>query len=85
MRCARVVPEVRDGKTVGVRIFGVKAESSLARLGFESGDVLLRVGGYDMSSPDGALEAYAKLRQRSELDVEIVRNGRWMVLRYVLC
>lgn len=85
MHGGRVVPERRDGATIGVRVFGIRSESTLARLGFENGDLLLRVNGYDMSSPEGALEAYARLRRAAELDVEIVRRGQWMVVRYVLC
>jgi general secretion pathway protein C len=85
MHTARFVPEMRDGRIIGVKMFGVREGSTLAQLGMRSGDTLLRISGYDMSSPDKALEAYATLRTRSELDVEILRGGQWMVVRYVLC
>jgi general secretion pathway protein C len=76
MRSARIVPEQQDGKVVGVRLFGIRPDTLLGHLGFQNGDRLETLNGFSMSSPDKALEAYARLRTASELKVKITRRGQ---------
>lgn len=86
MRSARVVPVTGvDGRVAGVRLYGANAGSYLARLGLESGDLLQTVNGYDVTSPEKSLEAYARLRSSDELRVGIVRRGIPMTLVYRIC
>lgn len=75
MRLARVIPHQENGRVVSVRIYGIRRTSLLGRLGFRNGDGLRRVNGYDMTSPESALEAYARLRTADELHVDLVRRG----------
>lgn len=82
MRQARVVPEQENGKTVGIRMFGVKQDSLLGVLGMENGDRLQTINGFDMSSPEKALEAYARLRTADKLTVQINRKGQTLNLDY---
>jgi S1-C subfamily serine protease len=84
MSGARIVPEMEDGKVSGVGLFGVKPGTWLARLGFENGDVLRTINGWDMTSPDRALEAYATLRTSDRFTVGIKRKGEAVNLRYYL-
>src|SRR5690606_34010497 len=37
MRSARIVPEQKDGKTIGVRLFGVRPDTLLGTLGLKNG------------------------------------------------
>lgn len=83
-RSVRIVPARRDGRVVGVRVLGVRPGDELSRLGIRSGDVILRVGGLDIATPDRCLEAYARLRASDELRVEILRDGRRVTQTYVL-
>jgi general secretion pathway protein C len=85
MRQARIVPEVVNGKTAGIRIFGVRADGVLARFGFENGDRLESIGGHVLTDPTAALEAYAAMRNATTIPVVIVRRGqpRAMVIRVV--
>jgi general secretion pathway protein C len=75
MRSARIVPEQENGKTVGIRMFGVKEGTLLGVLGMENGDRLQQINGFDMSSPEKALEAYARLRTADHLTVQVNRRG----------
>lgn len=84
LRSTRIVPHLRDGRVVGVRVYGVRRGEWLSRLGIADGDVIQRVNGLDIASPDRCLEAYARLRQSDEVVVDIVRRGRRLTLRYVL-
>lgn len=82
MRQARIVPEMENGKTVGIRLFGVRPDTLLGVLGMENGDRLQTINGFDMASPEKALEAYARLRTADKLTVQVNRRGQNMNLDY---
>ena len=67
---------------MGVKLYGIRRGSLLSRLGLQNGDLLRTINGFDMSSPDKALEAYTKLRTASNLTVAIERRGQSMTLDY---
>lgn len=82
MRTARVIPHEENGRTVGVKLYGIRRNSLLGRLGVQNGDMLRTINGYDMSSPDTALEAYARLRTADHLTLSIVRRGQPTTIDY---
>jgi general secretion pathway protein C len=82
MRSARIVPEQKDGKTVGIRLFGIRPETLLGTLGLQNGDRLEAINGFPMASPEKALEAYARLRKADNLNVQITRRGKPMAIDY---
>jgi general secretion pathway protein C len=71
----RAIPVLQSGASVGVRLFGVRPDEVVGALGFENGDQLLRLNGTSVASPDMALEAYARSRDKDLLTFEIVRRG----------
>jgi general secretion pathway protein C len=82
MRQARIVPEQENGKVVGIRLFGVRPDTLLGTLGMENGDRLQTINGFDMTSPEKALEAYARLRTADHLTIQINRKGSDQNLDY---
>ncbi|XYH98072.1 type II secretion system protein GspC [Sorangium sp. So ce1128] len=78
MRSARIVPEKEGDKVVGIRMFGIRPDSLLGTLGLENGDRLSSINGFEMSDPQKALEAYARLRTADRLTVSINRKGKPM-------
>ncbi len=82
MRSARIVPEQKDGKTVGIRLFGIRNDTLLGTLGMQNGDRLEQINGFDMGSPEKALEAYARLRTASSLTVQLTRRGKPLTIEY---
>jgi general secretion pathway protein C len=82
MKQARIVPEQENGKVVGIRLFGVRPDTLLGTLGMENGDRLQAINGFDMTSPEKALEAYARLRTADHLTVQVNRKGSNMNLDY---
>ena len=82
MKQARIVPEQENGKVVGIRLFGVRNDTLLGALGMENGDRLQSINGFDMTSPEKALEAYARLRTADHMTVQINRRGSNMNLDY---
>ncbi len=84
MRTARLIPHEENGRVVGIRVYGIRRDSLLGLLGFENGDLVTRVNGYAMTSPDTALEAYAALPDADSLVVELMRRGTPVTLRWRL-
>jgi general secretion pathway protein C len=82
MRQARIVPEQENGKVVGIRLFGVRPDTLLGVLGMENGDRLEKINGFDMTSPEKALEAYARLRTADHLTISVNRKGQETNLDY---
>lgn len=76
LRSVRVVPEQRDGKIVGLRLFGIRPSSLLGALGLQNGDRVESINGFSVASPEKALEAYARLRTASRLSLHLDRAGR---------
>jgi general secretion pathway protein C len=72
----RVVPEQKDGKLVGIRLFGIRPSTLLGSIGLRSGDRLESINGFSVASPEKALEAYAHLRTARRLSVHLSRVGR---------
>ncbi|MBN8226886.1 general secretion pathway protein GspC [Corallococcus macrosporus] len=75
MMQARVVPSFRDGRPVGFKLFSIREGSFYARLGLRNGDVLQRINGLDLDSPDKALEAFHTLRDSRRIELQIERDG----------
>jgi len=75
MKSVRIAPETKEGKVLGIRLFGIKADTLLSFLGLHSGDRLESINGFNMGSPEKALEAYARLRTASQLAVTVNRGG----------
>jgi general secretion pathway protein C len=82
MKSARIVPEKEGDKVVGIRLFGVRPESLLGNLGIENGDRLQSINGFEMSDPQKALEAYARLRSADKLQVTVNRRGKPMTIDF---
>jgi len=84
MRAARVVPHEENGRVVGVKLYGIRKTSLFGKLGLQNGDMLRTINGFDMGSPDTALEAYTKLRSATSLSVALVRRGNAMTMEYTI-
>ena len=82
MSSARIVPHEENGQVIGVKMYGIRRNSLLGKLGMQNGDLLRTINGFEMSSPDTALEAYSRLRTASNLSVAVVRRGQAMNLQY---
>jgi general secretion pathway protein C len=79
---ARMVPEIRDGRVVGFRLYAVRADGPLPRLGFQNGDVIRAINGVDLTTPEQALEVYAAVRSAAHVSVALERNGEPITNEY---
>jgi general secretion pathway protein C len=80
--CARIVPALVDGRPSGFKLYAIRPGSLIARMLLRNGDTIQRINGYELSSPDTALEVYTRLRTSSEYVVDLERRGQPMRLFY---
>jgi hypothetical protein len=83
-RGARIVPAVKDGKSQGFRLYAFRPRSLFGRLGFQNGDTLVTINGFELTSVEKALEIYTKLREATLLEVEILRAGKPLTVTIVV-
>ncbi len=81
-REARVVPNFADGQTNGFKVFAIRRNSALRKMGLKNNDVLTTVNGFDLSNTEKALEIYSKLQAEKSFTLEIMRNGEPVSLEY---
>ena len=79
---ARIVPSFKNGVANGFKLFSIQPGSLYSAIGVENGDVIQRINGYEMNSPDKALEVYQKLRESQNIKIEIERNGQTVTKDY---
>jgi general secretion pathway protein C len=72
---ARIVPSFKNGVANGFKLFSIVPDSLYSKIGIQNGDVIRRINGYEMNSPDKALEIYQKLRDASRIEIEVERRG----------
>ncbi len=81
---ARIVPNFEGGKANGFKIFNIKANSIYEKIGLKNGDVIQKINGFEINSPDKAFEVYQKLKDAKAINVEINRGGSNMTLDYTI-
>lgn len=72
---ARIVPAFKDGVAQGFKLFSIRPDSIYSKIGIQNGDVIKRINGFDLNSPEKALEIYSKLKESQRIDIEVERNG----------
>ena len=66
---------MKKGKSEGFRLSLIKPESLYDVLGFENGDVVLKVNDLPLDSPEDASAAYKKLKAVSQATFTVERKG----------
>jgi general secretion pathway protein C len=81
-KAARIVPEMKDGKSAGFRLLSIKSDGPFGKIGLQNGDIISAINGLEMTSPDKALEVYTKLKTANHLSVGLDRNGQKVTMDY---
>jgi len=79
---ARIVPSFKNGVANGFKLFSIVPDSLYSKIGIQNGDVIRRINGYEMNSPDKALEIYQKLRDANRIEIELERRGETLRKTY---
>ena len=83
-KSARIIPELRDGKATGLRLYSIRADSTLFRLGVRNGDVLRQIAGVAADSPAQLIEAHSRMKQQACPSLTVERDGKPVELRFRL-
>lgn len=81
-RGARVVPSIKNGKANGFKLYAIRPNSIYGKLGLMNGDTIHAVNGFELTTPDKALEVYTKVKESSNLSVSVTRRGKPVNLGY---
>ena len=79
---ARIVPSFHNGKANGFKLFSIRPGSLYSKIGIQNGDIIQKINGFEMNSPDKALEIYSKLKDAQGITVDLVRRGKTKTLNY---
>ncbi|MCE9671588.1 general secretion pathway protein GspC [Myxococcus stipitatus] len=71
----RIIPAARDGKPQGFKLFSIRQGSPYEKAGLQNGDILQRVNGMSLDSPEKALEVITLLKSQRHLELELERGG----------
>ncbi|MDP3936646.1 MAG: type II secretion system protein N [Deltaproteobacteria bacterium] len=71
----RVMPNFRQGRMDGVRIFAVTPESKWAKSGLRNGDVVKSVNGREVVGADALNGLLAELKDSDDLVLDVQRGG----------
>ena len=81
---ARIVPNFEGGKANGFKLFSIKPDSIYSKIGLQNGDVIQKINGFEMNSPDKALEIYQKLKDSKHISLDVNRNGKPTNMDYTI-
>ena len=71
----RMVPNFNNGEPDGFKLLSVKSGSLIHRSGLRDGDIIKRVNGIEIDSPEKAFEVYEQIKNEPTITVEIERRG----------
>ena len=81
---ARVVPSSKDGKPNGFKLYAIRPGSVYSEIGLANGDTIHAINGFDLGSPDKALEVYTKIKEATSLTVAVTRRGKETTINYTI-
>lgn len=81
---ARIVPSFKNGVANGFKLFSIRPGSIYSGIGVQNGDVITRINGYDINSPDKALEIYSRLKDSRNIEIDLERRGTIVKKKYAI-
>ena len=76
----RIIPYEREGETKGVRVFGIRSDSLLGKLGIRNGDIIHSIDDNPMTSPEEILKGYMSIKGKDHLSINLTRHGKKMTI-----
>ena len=67
-------PNVENSKTVGYRIDNIQDNSILKQIGFQNGDILMRINGDPIDGPGKMMQLYSGLKSAKALNLDVKRG-----------
>ena len=79
---ALIRPHLKDGKSDGLAVSRIISGSLFAKLGLRNGDIVQRINGRPISSPDDVLSLYEDLKSGSHVSLQLTRKGKSKTIDY---
>lgn len=79
---ARIVPNYRNGKYEGFKLVGVRPNSLYRAIGIRSGDIVKRINGVEINSPNKAIQLFEQFRSASSIQMDTERRGKAKTFTY---
>ncbi len=80
---ARAIPySSPDGEAQGFRLFSIKPQSLIDRIGLKNGDIVQRVNGVEIADPSTAFGLLQELHGHAQVRVDVMRNHQPVTLSY---
>lgn len=79
---ARLTPKVSGAGVEGFTVTEIKPKGIFDAIGLKNGDVLTKINGYEIDSPEKAVQVLSALRGQTNIDLDILRDGRPRSLHY---
>lgn len=79
---ARIVPSFKNGVANGFKLFAIQPGSLYSAIGVQNGDVIQRINGFELNSPEKALELYQRLKESSHVTIDLERGGQTIKKEY---
>lgn len=84
MTDARLTPRVGASGVEGFAVTEIKQKGVFDAMGLKNGDVLTKINGYEIDSPEKAVQVLSALRGETSINLDILRNGRPKSLHYTI-
>jgi general secretion pathway protein C len=78
----RAVPNIKEGRTDGFRVFAIRSGSLFQQLGLQNNDVVQRINGVELTDPTRAMGLFEELKGEKRLSVDVLRGGETRTLSY---
>lgn len=79
---ARLTPVASKDGADGFLVNEIKPGGIFETIGLKNGDILKRVNGFEVTSPEKAIQVLTGLRGESSIDLDVVRGGKKMNFHY---
>jgi general secretion pathway protein C len=80
----RAVPYLKDGKSVGFRVFNIRSGSLFERMGLKNGDIIQAVNGTELNDPSRALGLLDEVQTSDEIRIDLLRDDHPNTLTYAI-
>ena len=78
----RAMPNIQNGKTNGFALSEIEPGSVFDEMGIQEGDVIRNVNGQPITDPAQAMNMLSALRNQSQINIQILRDGEPVTLNY---
>jgi general secretion pathway protein C len=80
----RAVPNLHNGTSDGFRLSEIVPGSIFQQMGLQDGDVLTEVSGQPIGNPARAMQMLSTLQSRSNITLNVLRNGAPVQISYTI-